>query len=552
MSVGAIKDEPDLEGPAHVSPSIAVETDEFVYETEADSEEFKRSFAAAYLTRPKPKAIFAMTVGMPEFAGILDRPPISILKRKDLNDAYVPKAEDFKQEVKRRAHFFMNVEEEADYHINELKTNHPLKTRRNKIVIPQPNQWLNTNLKAWLSTRPMKPNEKDTEFVRAEIKKFLEFLGNESMIEAAEAAIAAPTTPKVSLLSPVATPVASSLNLPTLPVDEHCYTSVNDSESYKRSAALTYSKLASKPRVVIAMALGMHEYQGMLERPPFSLATRKDMTDDYIPRAEDYRYEIKRRAHFFMNVEEEADYFLKELKKKHPLENMRGVVQLPQPAQWKIASLRGWLTTRPLRPTKEDSTFISESMQIIMDSLQAVLAEQKAKEEISKKSSGPKMPWGTGGDSTARGGLIHEAIHKSDAVLEAVSKQNKSQAIVNKITILNQTITGYQQDISSLRSTLNDIANRILTIEMKIAENPDSTERMSKLIADQQASKEDTENKIKGIEDLIAETREQIADMTKEMEELSAAAEESVTESGRKRKLEESSATPENEEIAEI
>jgi hypothetical protein len=544
-----IKEDPET--PIPPAPGT-VETDPYIYETEADTDEFKRSFAAAYLARPKTKAIFAMTVGMPEFAGILDRPPISILKRKDLNDAYVPKADDFKHEVKRRAHFFMNVDEEAEYHTLELKGAHPLKTRRNKIVIPQPNQWLNTNLKAWLSTRPLKPNEKDMEFLRAEVKKFLEFLGNESMIEAAEAAIAAPSTPKASTLSPVSTPLPAAMNLPVLPVDEHCYTSVNDTDVYKRSSALTYSKLASKPRVVIAMALGMHEYQGMLDRPPFSLATRKDMTDDYIPRAEDYRFEIKRRAHFFMNVEEEADYFLKELKKKHPLENMRGVVQLPQPAQWKIHSLRQWLATRPLRPSKEDSAFISESIQIILESLEAVMEEQRIKEESSKKSSS-KMPWGTGAGARTKDGLIHEAIHKSDAVLEAVNIQNKSQVVVNKITILNQTITGYQQDITSLRATLNDIANRVLTIEMKIAENPDSAERLIALLGEQKSTREETEGKIKGFEDLIAEIRQQIADMTKEIEELSAAVEESTNESGRKRKLDDSSFTKsEAEDIAEI
>ena len=529
----------------------AVETDGFVYETEVDTDEFKRSFAAAYLARPKTKALFAMTVGMPEFAGILDRPPISILKRKDLNDAYVPKADDFKHEVKRRSHFFMNMDEEAEYHTVELKANHPLKTRRNKIVIPQPNQWLNTNLKAWLSTRPLKPNEKDMTFLRTEVKKFLEFLGNESMIEAAEAAIAAPSTPRAMSFSPVSTPAPMALNLPVLPVEEHCYTSVNDTETYQRSAALTYSKLAIKPRVVIAMALGMHEYQGMLDKPPFSLATRKDMTDDYIPRAEDYRFEIKRRAHFFMNVEEEADYFLKELKKKHPLENMRGVVQLPQPAQWKIFSLRQWLATRPLRPSKEDSAFISESMQIILESLEAVMEEQRIREESSKKSSS-KMPWGTGAGARTKDGLIHEAIHKSESVLEAVNMQNKSHGVVNKITILNQTIAGYQQDITSLRSTLNDVANRILTIEMKIAENPDTAERLIALVTEQKATKEDIEGKIQGFEDLIGEIRTQVADMTKEIEELSAAVEDSTSEAGRKRKLDETAIKDNAEDLAEI
>lgn len=523
-------------------PMGTVVTDGFAYDTEVDSEEYKRSFASAYLSKPKPKAIFAMTLGMPEFSGVLDRPPLSVLKKKDLNDAYVPKADDFKHEVKRRAHFFMNMDEEADYHMNELKNNHPLKTRRNKIVIPQPNQWLNSNLKAWLTARPMKPNDKDIAFVRAEVKKFLEFLENESMIEAAEAAVAAPSTPKASSSVAPSTPEPPILHIPDLPVDTYSYTSVIDSDLYKRSAALTYSRLSNKPRVLITIALGMHEYKDMLDKPPFSLAKRKELIEDYIPRAEDYRFEIKRRAHLFMNSEEEVQYFLRELKQKHPLENMRGVVQTPQPAQWKIASLRQWLSARPLRPLKEDSVFISESMTRIKESLETLMDKQKVKEESSKKSA-MKMPWGTGAppDSTpgSRDDLITECINKSDVVLEAVGKQGKAQLIVNKITIINQSITGYQHDITSLRSVLTDVENRILNIRMKIIEYPEKTGEMGELLEDHKATKDATESQIKDLQDLIAASRENIAVLTKDMEEASAAVEEFVGgENQRKRKLE--------------
>ena len=67
-----------------------------------------------------------MALGFPEFHGILDRPPISTIKRKELNDQYIPKAEDYKQEIKRRAHYFMNDEDESKFYTEELKRPHPL------------------------------------------------------------------------------------------------------------------------------------------------------------------------------------------------------------------------------------------------------------------------------------------------------------------------------------------------------------------------------------------------------------------------------------------
>lgn len=526
----------------------SVDTEPYLYTCDADTDEYKRSYAGNFLARKKPKSLFVMTLGLPEFNGILDRPPLSVIKRKDLNEAYVPKADDFKHEVKRRAHFFMNIEEEAHYFTEELKRNHPLKTRRNKIVLPQPNQWLNTNLKKWLVDRPMKPDEKDITFLQTEVTKALAFLGNESLIEANDSVLILPKTPKVStpVIIPVTTTpvIPTALSLPSLPADEHSYTSVADTDEFKRSAAMTYNKLNSKPRVVIAMALGMIEYQGLLDRPPFSLAKRRDLTDDFMPRAEDYRYEIKRRAHFFMNSEEEALYFTKELKKKHPLENMRGVVNLPQPSQWKIQALRGWLSERPLKPNKEDSAFIQESMQRILESLEIVVDREKIKLESSNLKSASKMPWGTANASgpgaastTGKEELLVECVTKQDAILGAVHKQNRQQTILNKITILNQAISGYQQEITSLRSTLNDMENRILTVEMKIAESPDAAERLLAIVSNQKDAKNDVEEKVKELQGLIEENRKTISDLTKELEEVDEQDEEEETPN-RKRKLE--------------
>eukprot|EP00934_Nitzschia_sp_Nitz4_P008486 Nitzschia sp. Nitz4//scaffold154_size52827//19130//21215//NITZ4_006775-RA/size52827-snap-gene-0.2-mRNA-1//1//CDS//3329537305//8476//frame0 len=523
-----------------------VSAEGFVYDTEADTDEFKRSFALNFSVKKKPKSIFVMTLGLPEYQGILDRPPLSVVKRKEVNEAYVPKADDFKNEVKRRAHFFMNMAEEASYITDDLQRNHPLKTRRNKIVLPQPNQWLNTRLKKWLQERPMKPNDTDLKFLRSEVNKALAFLANESLAETGTATPASTyisdanktaATPG-SVLGDVGTPVATPLiAAPSTPfvlseflTNEYTYTTPNDSNDYKRSAALTYTKMDNKPRVIIAMALGMGEFEGLLDRPPFSVAKRRELTDDFMPRAEDYRYEIKRRAHFFMHNEEETNYFVRELHKKNPLENMRGVVSIPQPNQWKIQALRGWLAERPLKPNEQDMAFIREGIAKIVSSLMAVIDREKDKVEDLAKEKTRKMPWGTAsatGPGAALGtddkeGMLVASISKQESLLQAVSKQTSQQSLLNKITILNQGISSYQQEISSLRSTLNDLENRMLTIEMKIAETPSAEERLKVILAKQQETKDSTEAKIAEWQAKIDDNRSKIETMTAEMDSAAA------------------------------
>lgn len=532
--------------PASTSAANTVATEPFIYEHISDSDEYKRSYALNYAVRKKPKSLFVMTLGLPEFHGILDRPPLSVVKRKELNEAYVPKADDFKHEVKRRAHFFMNVEEESKYLTEDLKRNHPLKTRRNKIMLPQPNQWLNTNLKKWLVDRPMKPNDNDINFLRNEVNKSLAYLSNESLIETGDSTVPAPETPRpsVSVTLPPSLPATpTTLSLPTLTTEPHSYTSVADTEEFKRSTAMTYIKMECKPRVVIAMALGMIEYQGLLDRPPFSIARRKDLTDDFMPRADDYRYEIKRRAHFFMNSEDETLYFTRDLKKKNPLENMRGVISLPQPNQWKIQALRGWLSERPLKPNKEDSIFIRESIDKIVEALVVVLDREKLRSEHSStKKPANKMPWGTAGATgpgsatvTDKEELLVECLTKQDAILSAIANQTKQQSLLNKVTVINQTLSGYQQELSSLRSTSNDLENRIMTVEMKIAEVPASEDRLKVILTKQVNAKAETETRIKELHKQVEEGKKKVAELTAELEVFSREKEEG--QESRKRKF---------------
>lgn len=537
----------------------AFEDDPTAYTTEEDTEEYKRSFALNYALRKKPRCLFAMAIGFPEFHGILDKPPLSTIKRKELNDQYIPKAEDFKMEIKRRSHFFMNKPEEATFYTDELKRNHPLKTKRSSIVLPQPNQWLNTQLKVWLMERPMKPDDNDTKFIRFQVKRALDYLATESADGAPEvlrelpivptpvdAPAAVPTSPgnsfsaAASTLAPVPPPVTAetlaapqSASVTPLPEDieteDFLYASDADTAEYKLAAAETFLLKGGKPRILFVLALGMPEFHGMLESATYSLVKRKEVTEDYMPRAEDYRYEIKRRAHYFMNAEDQINYYLQELKAKNPLENLRGIVTLPQPAQWKLNALKAWLAERPLKPDPKDVEFLDGAIKKCMDALTDAVTKDPTLTQSTpaKRSSsimmmggdGPFMS-GLGVNTTTGSATLMEVILKQDAILGAVAKQTRQQTILNKITILTQSTMGYQQEISSLRSTLNDIENRILTVEMKIAENPDAEENLKKVMTKQEDRVAGVKDQIKELEDKVSGLRGQIDQHNEELKEL--------------------------------
>ena len=105
---------------------------------------------------------------------------------------------------------------------------------------------------------------------------------------------------------------------------------------------------------------------------------------------------------------------------------------------------------------------------------------------------------------------LMQVLAKQDAILGAVKKQNQQQSILNKITILTQSIMGYNQEISILRSTHNDIENRILTVEMKIAELPSAEEGLKKIIEKHEERKSGVDSKIKILEEKIASVRADI------------------------------------------
>jgi hypothetical protein len=527
-----------------------IEEDPTAYVSPEDTDEFKRSFALNYALRKKPKALFAMAMGFPEFQGILERPPLSTIKRKELNEHYIPKAEDFKHEIKRRSHFFMNSTDEANFYTEDLKRSHPLKTKRSSIVMPQPNQWLNTQLRSWLMEKPLKPNDNDTRFIRFQIKRALEYLTSESGDGGPEVLrdlpfeptpLDAPLDGPIGTVSNVSAPVTAAIiasppasHITPAPGEidtaNYVYPSNIDSDEYKLSAAETFLLRGSKPRVLFALALGIPELQAMVESATFSLVKRKEVTEDYVPRAEDYRYEIKRRAHCFMNAEDQVAYYVSELKMKNPLENMRGVVSLPQPNQWKLQALKSWLIERPLKPDVRDLEFLKAAIQKCMEALSEAVTKDPTLTQGSQGKRSSSVLTGTDllGTSTldapsSRASLM-EVMAKQDAILGAVSHQAKQQTILNKVTILTQTNMGYQQEVTSLRSTLNDIENRILTVEMKIAETPSAESSLKKIITKQEERKAGVDAKIKELEAQIAYGKEKIDALNKELQEMESAA----------------------------
>jgi hypothetical protein len=589
-------------------PQLPVVDDPCVYNHPDDTDDYKRSYALNYHLRKKPKTIFAMAIGFPEFHGILDRPPLSTIKRKELNDQYIPKAEDFKQEIKRRSHFFMHVPDEATYYAVELQRDHPLKTKRSSIVLPQPNQWLNTQLRNWLAKRPMKPTDEDVKFIRYHVKRALDYLAQEGTDGTPEAIRELPIIPTpidadvgpdiMTVPSPggddgaaaaAAGGTAAGLagadtrmslvgggvvgttgdgmegfgglqNIPggagdvgidsiissitpaatDIETDKFIYDGVGDNTEYKRSAAETFLLKGSKPRILFALAMGMPEYADLLQTAAYNLIKRKEVMEDFMPRAEDYKYEIKRRAHFFNAVEEEVNYYTSELKLKNPLENMRGIVTLPQPNQWKLQALKLWLSERPLRPNPKDGEFLRAAIQKSIHALRDAMAKDPALAEplsSNKRSSTVLMNMvdpsiGTMGGSIATGAggaSIAHVLQKQDAILSALRKQSEQQTIMNKITLLTQSSMGYQHELASLRSTRSNIEGWILTVEMKLAETTTSPESREHLMAikEKHAQRfEDTNQQISNLEPKIASIKSEIQAYKTQLEKLEMPIEE--------------------------
>ena len=186
-------------------------------------------------------------------------------------------------------------------------------------------------------------------------------------------------------------------------------------------------------------------------------------------------------------------------------------------------------------------------MKIVLDALNTVIQNEAAgimSNTPGKKNA--KLPWATG-DMQVMGGLdggmdgkqhamLLECISKQESILGAVAKQASQQGLLNRITVLTQAVSGYQQEISSLRNTLSATENRIHEVEIKIAEIPGAEQRLSMVIAKQQEVKNDLEIKIKELQHVIIENRKKIEDYSNEIDDVNVLGDSSQS---RKRKFDE-------------
>ena len=87
---------------------------------------------------------------------------------------------------------------------------------------------------------------------------------------------------------------------------------------------------------------------------------------------------------------------------------------------------------------------------------------------------------------------------------------------------------GYNQEISILRSTHNEIENRLLNVEMKIAENPDSADAFKKIIEKQEERKADVDRDTNELEEKIAAVRAQVEEQNEKLQSIDIEIEESA------------------------
>jgi len=116
----------------------------------------------------------------------------------------------------------------------------------------------------------------------------------------------------------------------------------------------------------------------------------------------------------------------------------------------------------------------------------------------------------SGATSLSGDNSLMQVLAKQDAILGAVNKQNQQQSIINKIIILTQSTMGYQQELSLLRSTHNDIENRILSVELKIAETTTAADALHKIITKQEERMTGVNAEIKKLVGEIASIRAEI------------------------------------------
>jgi hypothetical protein len=147
--------------------------------------------------------------------------------------------------------------------------------------------------------------------------------------------------------------------------DEFMYTDAHDTEIHKRSAAHQFVHVHGQSMAsVFAMVIGISDYEGILEKEPFCLEKKKDITKEFKPTNEQLIKEILRRSYFFAKDFETMDYNAKSDLSLHPNVNKRGIAKTPKPQAWIQPKLIAWLKERPLKlkPHLKDRAFFERSI----------------------------------------------------------------------------------------------------------------------------------------------------------------------------------------------
>jgi hypothetical protein len=132
--------------PAEVTvPAVSI-YDKYMYvDCTHDTAVFMRSAARMFLecAESNMACLFAMSLGIPTYAGILNQEPFSLSKQKKVTCEYTPSNTNLQDEVRRRSYFF---------------------SKDNNTKEQKPTYWRAAASRAWLIANPMKLDTKDTAF----------------------------------------------------------------------------------------------------------------------------------------------------------------------------------------------------------------------------------------------------------------------------------------------------------------------------------------------------------------------------------------------------
>jgi hypothetical protein len=142
---------------------------EFLYESEFDTDQFRRSAAANFMHpgQRQTSFVFAMVMGNPEYQGLDKRPPFSSTKKKEHTYIFRPINTVLLHEVLRRAHF---IARELPF-----DRQHPFR-RHGKIQMPRPASWNTERLHDWLHQHTLVWKPQDEQFLKQVVDTYTQQL----------------------------------------------------------------------------------------------------------------------------------------------------------------------------------------------------------------------------------------------------------------------------------------------------------------------------------------------------------------------------------------